>query len=181
MGPAKLSWKNVSGSNSRPFSSDAPCTKTQRLRKITNQTTPLSVIILRHTVAGRVKIEHGHRRIGGIVPNDSHRAIAQLGSRAKVEVDRDLDGGGPGPGSSDNLTLDLVSAAAVNAPSLINKMTRGRYWPHCLLMCRFLGRRDKDAIHTLGQPASEKRQGTKSREGIRVAMRRALSRTEHRT
>src|SRR5664280_1103455 len=134
MGPAKLSWKNVSGSNSRPFSSDAPCTKTQRLRKITNQTTPLSVIILRHTVAGRVKIDHGHRRIGGIVPNDSHRAIAQLGSRAKVEVDRDLDGGGPGPGSSDNLTLDLVSAAAVNAPSLINKMTRGRYWPHCLLM-----------------------------------------------
>ena len=34
------------------------------------------------------------------------------------------------------------------------------------LLCRFLGRRDKDAIHTLGQPASEKRQGTKSREGI---------------
>jgi hypothetical protein len=51
----------------------------------------------------------------------------------------------------------------------------------CLLLCRFLGRRDKDAIHTLGQPAFEKRQGTKSREGIRVAMRRALSRTEHRT
>src|SRR5674476_239801 len=50
-----------------------------------------------------------------------------------------------------------------------------------LVLCRFLGRRDKDAIHTLGQPASEKRQGTKSREGIRVAMRRALSRTEHRT
>jgi hypothetical protein len=36
----------------------------------------------------------------------------------------------------------------------------------CPLLCRFLGRRDKDAIHTLGQPASEKRQGTKSREGI---------------
>src|ERR1035437_7447919 len=71
---------------------------------------------------------------GEIVPHDSHRAIAQLGSRATVEADRDLDGGGPGPGSSDNLTLDLVSAAAVNAPSLINKMTRGRYWPHCLLM-----------------------------------------------
>src|ERR1035441_3209759 len=71
---------------------------------------------------------------GEIVPHDSHRAIAQLGSRAKVEADRDLDGGGPGPGSSDNLTLDLVSAAAANAPSLIKKMTRGRYWPLCLLM-----------------------------------------------
>jgi hypothetical protein len=62
---------------------------------------------------------------GEIVPHDSHRAIAQLGSRAKVEADRDLDGGGPGPGSSDNLTLDLVSAAAANASSLIKKMTRG--------------------------------------------------------
>src|ERR1035437_2127308 len=61
---------------------------------------------------------------GEIVPHDSHRAIAQLGSRAKVEADRDLDGGGPGPGSSDNLTLDLVSAAAANASSLIKKMTR---------------------------------------------------------
>jgi hypothetical protein len=70
---------------------------------------------------------------GEIVPHDSHRAIAQLGSRAKVEADRDLDGGGPGPGSSDNLTLDLVSAAAANASSLIKKMTRG-YWPLCLLM-----------------------------------------------
>lgn len=111
------------------------CVKSQtRARLSLESNHPLSVIILRHTVAGRVKIDHGHRRIGGIVPHDSHRAIAQLGSRAKVEVDRDLDGGGPGPGSSDNLTLDLVSAAAVNAPSLINKMTRGRYWPHCLLM-----------------------------------------------
>jgi hypothetical protein len=44
MGPAKLSWKNVSGSNSRPFSSDAPCTKTQRLRKITNQSQTISWI-----------------------------------------------------------------------------------------------------------------------------------------
>ena len=58
-----------------------------------------------------------------------------------MEVDRDLDGGGPGPGSSDNLTLDLVSAAAVNAPSLINKMTRGRYWPHCQLMACAVKRR----------------------------------------
>ena len=54
-------------------------------------------------------------------------------------------------------------------------------WCGSLFLCRFLGRRDADAIHALGQPASEKRQGTKSREGIRVAMRRALSRTEHRT
>src|ERR1019366_2727877 len=38
-------------------------------------------------------------------------------------------------------------------------------------------RRDKDAIHTLGQPASEKRQGTKSREGIRVATPPAQIRT----
>src|ERR1035441_8250605 len=71
---------------------------------------------------------------GEIVPHDSHRAIAQLGSRAKVEADRDLDGGGPGSGSCDNLTLDLVSAAAANAPSLIKKMTRGRYRLLCLLM-----------------------------------------------
>ena len=39
------------------------------------------------------------------------------------------DGGGPGPGSSDNLTLDLVSAAAANAPSLIKKIDGGRYSP----------------------------------------------------
>jgi hypothetical protein len=62
---------------------------------------------------------------GEIVPHDSHRAIAQLGPRAKVEADRDVDAGGPGPGSSGNLTLDLVSAAAVNASSLIKKMARG--------------------------------------------------------
>src|ERR1035437_8508086 len=42
-------------------------------------------------------------------------------------------------------------------------------WCGSLFLCRFLGRRDADAIHALGQPASEKRQGTKSREGIRVA------------
>src|ERR1019366_603000 len=35
----------------------------------------------------------------------------------------------------------------------------GRSRPQCQILCRFLGRRDKDAIHTLGQPASEKRQG----------------------
>jgi hypothetical protein len=58
---------------------------------------------------------------GETVPHDSHRAIAQLGSRAKVEADHNLDGGGPGPGSSDNLDLDLVSAAAANAPSLIKR------------------------------------------------------------
>ena len=62
---------------------------------------------------------------GEIVPLDSHRAIAQLGSRAKVEADHNLDGGGPGPGSSDNLTLDLVSAAAANALLFIKKMIRG--------------------------------------------------------
>ena len=71
---------------------------------------------------------------GETVPHDNHRAIAQLGSRAKVEADHNLDGGGPGPGSSDNLTLDLVSVAAANAPSLTKKMTRGRYWLLCLLM-----------------------------------------------
>jgi hypothetical protein len=60
-----------------------------------------------------------------IVPHDSHRAIAQLGSRAKVEADRDLDVGGRGLGSSDSLTLDLVSAAAANALLFIKKMTRG--------------------------------------------------------
>jgi hypothetical protein len=31
-------------------------------------------------------------------------------------------------------------------------------------VCRFLGRRDDDVIHALWRPASEKRQGTKSRE-----------------
>ena len=31
-------------------------------------------------------------------------------------------------------------------------------------MCRFLGRRDDEMIHGLWRPASEKRQGTKSRE-----------------
>jgi hypothetical protein len=72
--------------------------------------------------------------VTGTIPHDSHRAIAQLGSRAKVEADHNLDGGGAGPGSSDNLTLDLVSAAAANAPSLIKKMTRGRYRLLCLLM-----------------------------------------------
>jgi hypothetical protein len=55
-----------------------------------------------------------------------------------VEGDHNLDGGGPGPGSSNNLTLDLVSAAATNAPSLIKKMTRGRYWLLCLLMADFV-------------------------------------------
>src|ERR1035437_10361513 len=148
MGPAKLSWKNVSGSNSRPFSSDAPCTKTQRLRKITNQSQTISGIkppaVRNHSTtysrgSGQNRSRASQDR--GIVPHDSHRAIAQLGSRAKVQVDRDLDGGGPGPGSSDNLTLDLVSAAAVNAPSLINKMTRSRYWPHCLLMACAVKRR----------------------------------------
>jgi hypothetical protein len=34
----------------------------------------------------------------------------------------------------------------------------------CLLMCRFLGRRHDEAIHGLWRPASEKRQGTKSRK-----------------
>jgi len=33
-----------------------------------------------------------------------------------------------------------------------------------LFLCRFLGRRDDEAIHALWRPASEKRQGTKSRE-----------------
>jgi hypothetical protein len=33
-----------------------------------------------------------------------------------------------------------------------------------LFMCRFLGRRHDDVIHGLWRPASEKRQGTKSRE-----------------
>ena len=42
-----------------------------------------------------------------------------------METDHNLGGGSHGPGSSDNLTLDLVSAAAANAPSLIKKMTRG--------------------------------------------------------
>jgi hypothetical protein len=32
------------------------------------------------------------------------------------------------------------------------------------VLCRFLGRRDDEAIHALWRPASEKRQGTKSRE-----------------
>ena len=32
------------------------------------------------------------------------------------------------------------------------------------LVCRFLGRRHDEAIHALWRPASEKRQGTKSRE-----------------
>jgi hypothetical protein len=31
-------------------------------------------------------------------------------------------------------------------------------------LCRFLGRRHDEAIHALWRPASEKRQGTKSRE-----------------
>jgi len=31
-------------------------------------------------------------------------------------------------------------------------------------LCRFLGRRDDEVIHGLWRPASEKRQGTKSRE-----------------
>src|SRR6516165_35106 len=34
----------------------------------------------------------------------------------------------------------------------------------CRLMCRFLGRRHDDVIHGLWRPASEKRQGTKSRK-----------------
>ena len=34
----------------------------------------------------------------------------------------------------------------------------------CRLLCRFLGRRHDDAIHALWRPASEKRQGTKSRK-----------------
>jgi hypothetical protein len=42
------------------------------------------------------------------------------------------------------------------------------------------GRRNAETIDALGRPASKKRQGTKSREGIRVAVRRALSRTEQR-
>jgi hypothetical protein len=33
-----------------------------------------------------------------------------------------------------------------------------------LILCRFLGRRHDEAIHALWRPASEKRQGTKSRE-----------------
>src|SRR6202022_1782195 len=32
------------------------------------------------------------------------------------------------------------------------------------LLCRFLGRRHDEVIHALRRPASEKRQGTKSRE-----------------
>jgi hypothetical protein len=40
------------------------------------------------------------------------------------------------------------------------------------------GRRNAETIDALGRPAFKKRQGTKSREGIRVAVRRALSRTE---
>ena len=43
------------------------------------------------------------------------------------------------------------------------------------------GRRNAETIDALGRPAFKKRQGTKSREGIRVAVRRALSRTEQRT
>jgi hypothetical protein len=36
------------------------------------------------------------------------------------------------------------------------------------VLCRFLGRRHDEAIHALWRPASEKRQGTKSREmGLR--------------
>jgi hypothetical protein len=98
--------------------------------------------------------------VTGTIPHDSHRAIAQLGSRAKVEADHNLDGGGPGPGSSDNLTLDLVSAAAANAPSLIKKMTRGRYRLLCLLMAQSrhsLRRNILDAIGVIdgviGRPA----------------------------
>src|SRR5947208_16812330 len=34
----------------------------------------------------------------------------------------------------------------------------------CQLLCRFLGRLDDGSIHTLRRQASEKRQGTKSRE-----------------
>jgi len=34
----------------------------------------------------------------------------------------------------------------------------------CRQLCRFLGRRDDEIIHALWRPASEKRQGTKSRE-----------------
>jgi len=34
----------------------------------------------------------------------------------------------------------------------------------CRQLCRFLGRRDDEVIHGLWRPASEKRQGTKSRE-----------------
>ena len=37
-------------------------------------------------------------------------------------------------------------------------------WGPSLLLCRFLGRRHDDGIHGLRPPASEKRQGTKSRE-----------------
>lgn len=42
-----------------------------------------------------------------------------------METVHNLGGGGHGPGSSDNLTLDLVSAAAANAPSLIKKIDLG--------------------------------------------------------
>lgn len=59
---------------------------------------------------------------GEFVPHDSDRAIAQLESRAKVEANHNLGSGGHGPGSSDNPTLDLVSAAVANAPSLIKKL-----------------------------------------------------------
>ena len=46
------------------------------------------------------------------------------------------------------------------------------------LIVQVFGRRNAETIDALGRPASKKRQGTKSREGIRVAVRRALSRTE---
>src|ERR1700730_9316719 len=43
-----------------------------------------------------------------------------------------------------------------------------REWP---LVCRFLGRRDDGVIHGLWRPASEKRQGTKSRRWAAAVQR----------
>jgi hypothetical protein len=45
----------------------------------------------------------------------------------------------------------------------------------CLLLCRFLGRLDDESIHALRRQASEKRQGTKSRESWAPAAQQALS------
>jgi hypothetical protein len=48
-----------------------------------------------------------------------------------------------------------MRAASARAPTQLSQ---------CLFLCRFLGRRRDETHHALVRPASEKRQGTKSRE-----------------
>jgi hypothetical protein len=67
-------------------------------------------------------------------------------------------------------------AAPTNAANVKKALANSEPSTHV----QVFGRRNAETIDALGRPASKKRQGTKSREGIRVAVRRALLRTEQR-